>query len=238
MASSPTNNPLPFACRNGQNPSGCRNAPFNAHMHIAGNTRRGRAGRHRIKLVRTSDRWRQCVMVLVGLLATLILAACGSSKEGTATLVTSAPSTTAPSTTAAPDKAAELEKAILSAYRAFWTDVVAVGRTADWQSQRLAEHATGATLKQIREQFKAAKDRGWIAKGTVRVSPSVVSHSATRAEVRDCVDATQFGRFDPKARRWIDQPGGLPDAERVVLVLDPQGGWKVAETVVTGECER
>jgi hypothetical protein len=123
----------------------------------------------------------------------------------------------------------------LADYQAFWDAVVAVGKTADWQSPLLAKHATGAALRQLQAQFRAVKAHGWIAKGTVKVSPTVTSISRSTATIQDCVDATGFGRYDPKARRWIDQPSGQPDAERVRLVLI-QGTWKVAETVVVGEC--
>lgn len=178
-------------------------------------------------------------LAAIGLLAALVLVAgcrSGEHENAAASTTTPAPSTAPTATTASPTTTADPKKVVLSAYRAFWADIIAVGKTADWQSPRLAAHATGAALQNLQAQFKAAKDRGWVARGTVRLSPSVVSHSATKATVRDCVDATRFGRFDPKTRRWIDQPGGRPDAERVVLVRDGKGKWKVSETVVTGEC--
>lgn len=78
------------------------------------------------------------------------------------------------------------------------------------------------------------KAQGWIAKGSVKLSPVVVSISDTKATIRDCVDTRRYGRYDPGAGRWIDPPGGQPDAEQVKVVFSD--GWKVADTVVTGEC--
>jgi hypothetical protein len=181
----------------------------------------------------TGSRWRE-LLVAVLLLASA-LAGCGDGRDGAdVEPMTSANGPSSVTTSAAPTTAADAKVAVERAYRAFWDDVVAVGRTADWQSPRLAEHATGAALAQLRAQFREVKAQGWIAKGTVKVSPVVVSVSRTKATVRDCVDTTRYGRFDPKTNRWIDPPGGQPDAERFELVFD--NGWKVADTVVTGQC--
>jgi hypothetical protein len=168
--------------------------------------------------------------------AVLTLAACspdGAESTAPTTAGRAASTTTASTTTTAATE--DPKAAVLAAYRAFWDDVVAVGATADWRSPRLADHATGSALQQLRTQFRAVKAEGWIAKGNVKISPQVASVSGTKATIRDCVDTTRYGRYDPNAGQWIDQPGGQPDAERVQLVLT-QGAWKVAETVVTGEC--
>jgi hypothetical protein len=169
------------------------------------------------------------------LLLLVALAGCGGGRDGAgAKATTSSASGPSSTTTAAAPAAADAKAAVQAAYRAFWDDVVAVGRTADWQSPRLAEHATGAALAQLRAQFREVKAQGWIAKGAVKLSPVVVSVRGAKATVRDCVDTTRYGRFDPKANRWIDPPGGQPDAERFELVFEQ--GWKVAATVVTGPC--
>jgi hypothetical protein len=177
--------------------------------------------------------WRAAPLLLG---AVLVLASCsgGGGGEGVVAPTTSgqAPTTAAATTTSGPSEADT--EAVLAAYRAFWDDIIAVGRTADWQSPRLAEHATGSALRQLRAQFREVKARGWIAKGTVKVDPVVASMTATRATIRDCVDTTGYGRYDPNAGRWIDPPGGQPDAERVQLIFSD--GWKVADTMVTGPC--
>lgn len=55
--------------------------------------------------------------------------------------------TTAAATATTRSSEADTKAAVLAAYRAFWADIVAVGKTADWQSPRLAEHATGSALR-------------------------------------------------------------------------------------------
>jgi hypothetical protein len=164
----------------------------------------------------------------------LVLSSCSGDGDakGAITTTTGQAPTTAAATTRPSE--ADTKAAVLAAYRAFWDDIIAVGRTADWQSPRLAEHATGAALRQLRAQLREVKTRDWIARGTVKIDPVVASVTKTRATIRDCVDATRFGRYDPQAERWIDPPGGQPDAERVQLIFSD--GWKVADTVVTGAC--
>jgi hypothetical protein len=170
----------------------------------------------------------------------LVLSSCSGDEGAGGAIATStagrAP-TTAVATSTTRSSEANTKAAVLAAYRAFWADIVAVGKTADWQSPRLAEHATGSALQQLRAQFREVKARGWIAKGTVTMPSSAdVSISGTRATIRACVDTTRYGRYDPTAGRWIDPPGGQPNQHRDALVLNRQGTWKVADTVVTGKC--
>lgn len=180
-------------------------------------------------------RWWVLPALLLALAATATGCSRGQDPAGSApATVTVGPSSTPATTAAAAAAAAAARAAVLRAYRAFWADVQAVGRTADWQSPRLAQHATGSALQQLRARFREVQAQGWVARGTVRIDPVVVSVSGPRATVRDCVDATRYGRFDPAANRWIDPPGGQPDAERVQLV--DEHGWKVAETVEAGSC--
>ena len=126
---------------------------------------------------------------------------------------------------------------MLAAYRAFWADVVAAGKTADWQSPRLARHATGKVLARVRGQFRALDSQGFVALGTIKVSPRVVRLAGEKATVQDCVDTSRFRRYDPKNKRWLDQLGGQPDGQRSTLTLDGQGNWKVAESVVAGNAQ-
>ncbi len=57
-------------------------------------------------------------------------------------------SLTGPTTTADPTDA------ILAAYRAHWADVIEAGKTADWRSPRLDDHATGEVLKTVRDNYR------------------------------------------------------------------------------------
>jgi hypothetical protein len=181
--------------------------------------------------------WRAAQLLLGAALALSSCSGDGDAQSAIGTTTTGQAPATAAATTTTRSSEADTRAAVLAAYRAFWDDIVAVGKTADWQSPRLAEHATGSALRQLRAQFRAVKARGWIAKGTVKVPASAeVSISGTRATIRACVDTTRYGRYDLKAGRWIDPPGGRPNQHRDVLVLNGQGTWEVADTVVTGAC--
>jgi hypothetical protein len=170
----------------------------------------------------------------------LALAACSGdsdAKDAAATRTTTGPSATSTSTsTATTATTQDQTAAALAAYRAFWADVVAAGKTADWQSPRLARHATGKVLARVRGQFRALDSQGFVALGTIKVSPRIVRLAGKKATVQDCVDTSRFRRYDPKNKRWLDQLGGQPDGQRSTLTLDGQGNWKVAESVVAGKC--
>jgi hypothetical protein len=176
---------------------------------------------------------------LVLLTVMLPLAACSANsdaKDAAATSTTGQAETTTPTSTATTATTEDPEAAVLAAYRAFWADVVAAGKTADWQSPRLARHARGKVLARVRGQFRALDSQGFVALGTIKVSPRVVRLAGEKATVQDCVDTSRFRRYDPKNKRWLDQLGGQPDGQRSTLTLDGQGNWKVAESVVAGTC--
>jgi hypothetical protein len=169
----------------------------------------------------------------------LALGACSGdsdAKDAAATSTTGQAETTTPTSTATTTTTEDPEAAVLAAYRAFWADVAAAGKTADWQSPRLARHATGKVLARVRGQFRALDSQGFVALGTIKVSPRIVRLAGKKATIQDCVDTSRFRRYDPKNKRWLDQLGGQPDGQRSTLTLDGQGNWKVAESVVAGTC--
>ena len=179
--------------------------------------------------------------VAVLLLGVLLLApACsddGDAEGAAAPVTTARPTTTAPPTTRTTTPSqADAKAAVLAAYRAFWDDVVAAARTADWRSPRLDDHATGKMLDRIRGQFRALEFQGWVARGSIEVSPRLAALTGRKATVQDCVDGSRFRRYDPKKRQWLDSGGGQPDRQRSTLTLDGQGNWKVADSEVSGKC--
>jgi hypothetical protein len=169
----------------------------------------------------------------------LVLSSCsgdGDAEGASATTTTGqAPTTLAATTTTRPSEA-DTKAAVLAAYRAFWDDVVAAARTADWRSPRLDNHATGKMLDRIRSQFRGLQFQGWVARGIIEVSPRLVGLAGKKATVQDCVDTSRFRRYDPKKRQWLDSGGGQPDRQRSTLTLDGQGHWKVADSEVSGKC--
>ena len=167
----------------------------------------------------------------------LVLSSCsgdGDAEGAIATTTTGQTPTTAATTTRPSE--ADTKAAVVAAYRAFWDDVVAAARTADWRSPRLDDHATGKMLDRIRSQFRGLQFQGWVARGTIEVSPRLVGLAAKKATVQDCVDTSRFRRYDPKKRQWLDSGGGQPDRQRSTLTLDAQGHWKVADSEVSGKC--
>jgi hypothetical protein len=176
--------------------------------------------------------------ILLALIAVLALAACsGDSGANEA----APPATTAPatSTTAAPTTTStavtDTRAAVLAAYRAYWDDVVAVGKTANWQSPRLAQHATGQALEKLRVHFRTMKAVGLIDLGTVQLRPKVTRLRGRTAVVEDCIDVSRFLLHDAKTRRPRERPDPQPDRGVATLTLTSDG-WKVSKTVGRGKC--
>jgi hypothetical protein len=168
----------------------------------------------------------------------LVLSSCsgdGDAEGATATSTTGqAPTTVAATTTTRPSKA-DTKAAVLAAYRAYWADVVAVGKTADWRSPRLAKHATGQALEVVRTHFRTMKAAGLIDLGTVKLSPKVTTVRGRTAVVEDCIDVSRFLLHDAKTRQPRERPDPRPDDGVATLTLTADG-WKVSKTVGRGKC--
>jgi len=175
-------------------------------------------------------RSRRVAVVSVFAVLAVLTAGCGSSKKGAVkalkiertTTTTEQPTTT----TLSP------ERAVLAGYLAFWDDYIAVGTAPDGSDPRLAAHAIGGELTQIRKYFTDYKAQGLVQHGTVDHAPRVVSVLGSSATVRDCyishlsdVDAKtgQVRSSDPQVRKLVEYP----------MQLDA-GVWKVSFASLKG----
>jgi hypothetical protein len=179
--------------------------------------------------------WRAAPLLLG---VVLVLSACsgdGDAEGAIATTTTGQAPTTAAATTTTRASAADTKTAVLAAYRASWADVVAIGKTADWQSPRLAAHTTGQALQRLRTHFRNLKTFGLITLGTVELNPKVVALRGRAAIVEDCVDVSRFLLHDAKTRQPREKPDSRPNAGVATLTLTADG-WKVSKTVGRGQC--
>jgi hypothetical protein len=178
-------------------------------------------------VTRTPARQRRCFALV---LAIMILATgCSGRARNQNGGGGSTASTTGPATTADPSNA------VLAAYRAHWADVIEAGKTADWRSPRLDDHATGEVLKTVRANYRRIQADGEVVRGTVRLHPRVVSVQGSTAIIRDCNDVTDFLRYDAKT--------GAPREERKTDIAELEatlrlvnGHWLVSKTTVKGPC--
>jgi hypothetical protein len=181
--------------------------------------------------------WLRPAWLVVLVVAAMVLAGgCqGGSKSGPPETAPSAAASVTSATGA--DARVAAERAVLSSYRAFWDDVVAAGRRADWQSPRLADHATGQALQEVRDHYRALRAAGMVDLGTVELHPKVVDVGARTATVNDCVDVSRFLRHDAKTLEPRETPDLRPDAGVATLTLI-DGAWKVTRTVRRGKCAK
>jgi len=173
----------------------------------------------------TPCRWWWVVLTAT---AVLLVAGCsgrvgGQVEEGAST------SSIGPTTTADP------RPAILAAYRAHWADVIEAGKTTDWRSPRLDDHATGETLQTVRDNYRQLHADGEIVRGVVRLHPRVTSVQGSIAIVDDCNDATDFLRYDaktgaPKEQRKTD----IVEAKVTLRLIN--GAWLVSSIVYAAPC--
>jgi hypothetical protein len=182
--------------------------------------------------------------LLAGVLLLALLAAACTSGDGdgqsasaaTASTTSAAPATTSATTTTA--AAAATATVVLADYRAFWDDMIAVGRTANWRSPRIDDHATGQALAEAQATFRSLKSRGLVARGTVKVDAKVLSIKGRTAVVYDCNSTSNFLAYDAATGELRDKSSGRSNGKTVTMLLRGET-WKVAKTVTeVGRCTR
>ncbi|UUV28561.1 hypothetical protein NQK81_27700 [Amycolatopsis roodepoortensis] len=170
----------------------------------------------------------------------LSMSACSSDNSATPTSAAPAPPPVPSATATSPADIAK-QKAI-AAYLGMWKDVAAVATTSDWQSPRLADHATGDALSVLSRQMYADHYNGLITKGKPVNLPVVQSvepqDTPKTVMIRDCSDASNWLKYRADNGQPADnEPGGkhLINAE-VKLAVD--GSWRVTRFAVegTGTC--
>ena len=111
------------------------------------------------------------------------------------------------------------------------------GSAADWQDPRLAAYASGAALSTLVSGLYSAARQGIVIKGTIGVNPQVVSVSAARVLVTDCVNDTHWLNYVAATGKLQNSaPGGRHLTEAVVT--DADGRWTVSQLAVrqAGTC--
>lgn len=127
------------------------------------------------------------------------------------------------------------QAAVLAAYRAYWDDVIAAGKTADWQSPRLADHATGQALQTVRDHYRQLRAEGMVDRGTVTLHPRVAALQDDTATIQDCVDTSKFLKYDAKTGALRDT--SIPGLDNIVITLKRiKGAWLVTQTAGRGKC--
>jgi hypothetical protein len=126
----------------------------------------------------------------------------------------------------------------LSTYRAMWRDWVVAGRTADYRSPTLADHAIGQALRLLVGGLHEANQQGVVIKGEPVLHPKVTAlkPSTTRpsaAEITDCLDSARWLSYDKRTGELQDNtPGGH---RRVTATVgNIAGSWKVTVLTVKG----
>jgi hypothetical protein len=150
------------------------------------------------------------------------------------------PTPTPVATIASPASTAKQQA--IDAYLGMWRDVAAAATTSDWQSPRLAEHATGDALQVLSRQLYADHYNGLISKGAPSNAPVAKSVDSPYAPkgvlIGDCSDASHWLKYRGDTGQPADDaPGGkhLINAE---VKLGVDGTWRVTRFAVegTGSC--
>lgn len=174
--------------------------------------------------------------VVIGAVACAFLAACSSGGPEAPPSGTSSP-VEAPSASASPSaavSAADKAKSdALAAYRGMWQDFVEAGRTSDWQSSKLGQHATGVALTNMSRGLYADHYNGLVTKGEPVLNPTVSSTEPAgepkKIIVSDCGDSTNWLKYRADNGQLADKEPGGRQAINAIVEKQSDGSWKVSD---------
>lgn len=159
---------------------------------------------------------------VVAVAATTLLVT-GCSKGTPSRQPSASPATAGVSTAPRPPSVGEEEA--LATYRAMMSDLVAVSRNPDENDARLRSHASADALTLLRYMMKQDREKNVVAKGHVRVDPTVLKSGASEVVLRDCADDSDWLLYTREGTIENDVPGGR---HRIDATLERRDGrWRV-----------
>jgi hypothetical protein len=145
-----------------------------------------------------------------------------------------------PHATLLTDAAQQAGRDALAAYRAMWTDWVAVAATSDYQNPRLIQHASGAASALIYKSVYLNKSHGVVTLGQPSFAPYVSAatpeENPNRVTIADCADDSKWLNYTTAGKLQDDVPGGRHFVQSLLLL--ESGIWKVDQLAIhpVGTC--
>lgn len=133
--------------------------------------------------------------------------------------------------------AAELAgRKAMESYTAMWMTMAEVAETADWQSPRLSQYATGAALTTLSRGIYVDYTNGRVSRGRPTLSPTVASvepqDEPTRVRIVDCGDSTDWLKYDAATGRLVDDALGGRRSISAVVDRQDDDTWRVSDFAV------
>jgi hypothetical protein len=114
-----------------------------------------------------------------------------------------------------------------------WQDFAVAGRTSDWQSPLLGQHATGIALTNLSRGLYANHYNGLVARGEPVLNPSVWSMEPAddpiKVVITDCGDSTDWLMYRRDNGQLADGETGGRRLINAIVVKQSDGSWKVSE---------
>ena len=180
-------------------------------------------------------RLRPTGLLMVVVVGSLLLAACGTGSPDASHSPGSVPRRTSTTrATSTPDGGSET--AVLAAYRASSAAFEQALATANAADPALAATMVDPQLQSVKANLLADQRQGIVGRGTVTLHPKVVTISGSTATVVDCVYSTSELVYEATGKPV--PPITPPENDGVRATLDLTGGaWKLAkQTVTEGSC--
>jgi hypothetical protein len=186
---------------------------------------------------------------LTALAVVVVLTACGatapvtdSKSVGSSPVTITAVATSAAATTSTDTASSDGVQPAIAAYLGMWQDFVAAGRTSDWQSPLLGDHATGDALLQMSRGLYADHYNGLITRGAPVDHPVVKSATPAAAPstviISDCGDSSHFLKYYANSGQLASGADGGRRLIKAEALKGARGTWKVDRFAVedVGTC--
>jgi hypothetical protein len=167
--------------------------------------------------------WGRLVVFAAGVVA---LVACSPGATSSPSSGPSTPGTQASTSTSAMSVADKAKKDALEAYLGMWQDFVGAGRTSDWQSPALGNHATGVALQNLSRGLNPS------------VSSAEPADVPAKIVVTDCGDSTNWLKYQKDTGEPAGDEAGGRRLINAIVEKQSDGSWKVSDYGVheVGSC--
>lgn len=116
-----------------------------------------------------------------------------------------------------------------------WSAFEHAGLTSDSRDPLLAQFATDDALNNITHALDVNRGKGLVIRGKLVINPSVTAatpaDSPNNVAIKDCVDDTNWLKYQKASGKLDDVPGGRHETTAVVEKL---GGWRVTSFALDG----
>lgn len=175
---------------------------------------------------------RRAAMAVTAVLASSVLAGCGSDHPS----ATASSSPSAASASPSPDPTAEAKQQAIAAYEGMWAAETKIYTSGSLLNTDLQKYAADKALAGIRASEVYYQNQNLVLKGAPKLSPKVtdvdLSGNPKTVHITSCVDSSNFLPVDKKTGKPAKLASNVFRHVETATAIDDNGKWLITQAVI------